>query len=264
MEYRKLFTFGELFCSKTIAINSSLWDIVAGEASEFIHFMACIVVQGIKKVFFFSDAWNTLNMTWSAGEGTLSQPGYSPGMWKRRKTAKTEREFFYDLYDIPQLCSYNGYTLNSHLTCFQRGFIAQLVEHRTGIAEVMGSNPVGHEAPGFFLGFLCNCFSCFIYNCEDHFHLHSLPTMHYKLSIPYKSYLILYLNTSTTISQNSRETVERPKMEWPMIKRNIPQKSSSWLPFLPSFSLSSLSGPFPCSLLSLHLSIPPSWFASWH
>ena len=29
--------------------------------------------------------------------------------------------------------SYNGYKLNSHLTCFQRGFIAQLVEHRTGI-----------------------------------------------------------------------------------------------------------------------------------
>ena len=28
------------------------------------------------------------------------------------------------------------------------GFIAQLVEHRTGIAEVMGSNPV--EAPIFF------------------------------------------------------------------------------------------------------------------
>ena len=29
-----------------------------------------------------------------------------------------------------------------------KGFIAQLVERRTGIAEVMGSNPV--EAPTFF------------------------------------------------------------------------------------------------------------------
>ena len=28
------------------------------------------------------------------------------------------------------------------------GFIAQLVEHRTGIAEVTGSNPVG--SPNFF------------------------------------------------------------------------------------------------------------------
>ena len=50
----------------------------------------------------------------------------------------------YDLYHmhIISLSLYNGYKLNSHLTCFQRGFIAQLVEHRTGIAEVMGSNPV--------------------------------------------------------------------------------------------------------------------------
>ena len=38
--------------------------------------------------------------------------------------------------------SYNGYKLNSQLTCLRRGFIAQSVEHRTGIAEVMGSNPV--------------------------------------------------------------------------------------------------------------------------
>ena len=35
--------------------------------------------------------------------------------------------------------SYNGYKLNSHLTCFQWGFIAQLVEHRTGNA--FGSEP---------------------------------------------------------------------------------------------------------------------------
>ena len=49
--------------------------------------------------------------------------------------------------------------LNSHLTCFRRGFIAQMVEHRTGIAEVMGSNPVG--ASDFFLGFICNCLSYF-------------------------------------------------------------------------------------------------------
>ncbi len=34
--------------------------------------------------------------------------------------------------------------------------IAQLVEHRTGIAEVTGSNPV--EAPKFFSGFfISNC-----------------------------------------------------------------------------------------------------------
>ena len=51
--------------------------------------------------------------------------------------------------------------MNSHLTCFQQGFIAQLVEHFcTGIMEVMGSNTVG--AIEFFLGFICNCLSYFI------------------------------------------------------------------------------------------------------
>ena len=47
-----------------------------------------------------------------------------------------------------------------HLTCFQRGFIAQLVEHRTGIAEVMGLNPLG--ASEFILRFICNCLSYFV------------------------------------------------------------------------------------------------------
>ena len=37
------------------------------------------------------------------------------------------------------------------------GFIAQLVEHRTGIAEVMGSNPV--KALIFFRFLLSSCLS---------------------------------------------------------------------------------------------------------
>ena len=45
------------------------------------------------------------------------------------------------------------------------GFIAQLVEHRTGIAEVTGSNPV--EALIFFRLLLSNCFNWKIY-CDDH------------------------------------------------------------------------------------------------
>ena len=45
------------------------------------------------------------------------------------------------------------------------GFIAQLVEHRTGIAEVMGSNPV--EALIFFRLLLSNCLNWNIY-CDDH------------------------------------------------------------------------------------------------
>ena len=45
------------------------------------------------------------------------------------------------------------------------GFIAQLVEHRTGIAEVTGLNPV--EVLIFFRLVLSNCLNWKIY-CDDH------------------------------------------------------------------------------------------------
>ena len=48
------------------------------------------------------------------------------------------------------------------------GFIAQLVEHRTGIAEVTGSNPV--EALIFFRLLLSNSLNWKIY-CDDHISL---------------------------------------------------------------------------------------------
>ena len=54
------------------------------------------------------------------------------------------------------------------------GFIAQLVEHRTAIAEVTVSNPV--EALIFFR-LLSNCLNWKIY-CDDHSSL-SLCIMHY-------------------------------------------------------------------------------------
>ena len=64
----------------------------------------------------------------------------------------------YDLYHIHvhiiSLSSYNRNKLNSLLTDSQQGFIAQSVEHHTGITEVMGLNPF--ETSDFFLGFLSN------------------------------------------------------------------------------------------------------------
>ena len=53
------------------------------------------------------------------------------------------------------------YELNKSTSLPKCGFIAQLVEHRTGIAEVTGSNPV--EAL-FFRLLLSNCFNWKI-NC---------------------------------------------------------------------------------------------------
>ena len=45
------------------------------------------------------------------------------------------------------------------------GFIAQLVEHRTGNCEVTGSNPV--EVLNFFWASLGNCINCV--HCDNHF-----------------------------------------------------------------------------------------------
>ena len=46
------------------------------------------------------------------------------------------------------------------------GFIAQLVEHPNGIAEVAGSNPVEALVCYFFMLLLSNCLNCKIY-CDD-------------------------------------------------------------------------------------------------
>ena len=54
------------------------------------------------------------------------------------------------------------------------GYKVQLVEHRTGIAEVTGSNPV--EARFFFRLFLSRCFNWKIYG-DDHSSLSSTTTV---------------------------------------------------------------------------------------
>ena len=51
------------------------------------------------------------------------------------------------------------YYIKTVLPTISANFIAQLVERRTSIAEVMASNPI--EASDFFLGFVCNCLSYF-------------------------------------------------------------------------------------------------------
>ena len=60
------------------------------------------------------------------------------------------------------------------------GFIAQLVEHRTGIAEVTGSNPV--EALIFFRLLRSNCLNWKIY-CDDHSSLSSTTTVRFLLDV---------------------------------------------------------------------------------
>ena len=66
------------------------------------------------------------------------------------------------------------YELNKLTSLPMCGFIAQLVEHRTGIAEVTGSNPV--EALIFFRLLLSSCLNWKIY-CEDHSSLSSMTAV---------------------------------------------------------------------------------------
>ena len=66
------------------------------------------------------------------------------------------------------------YELNKMTSLPMCGFIAQLVEHRTGIAEVTGSNPV--EALIFFRLLLSSCLNWKIH-CEDHSSLSSMTAV---------------------------------------------------------------------------------------
>ena len=61
-------------------------------------------------------------------------------------------------------------------TNISNGFIAQLVEHRTGIAEVTGSNPV--EALIFFFRLLLSSCQNWKIHCEDHSSLSSITAVH--------------------------------------------------------------------------------------
>ena len=76
------------------------------------------------------------------------------------------------------------YELNRLTSLPMCGFIAQLVEHRTGIAEVTGSNPI--EALIFFR-LLSNCLNWKIY-CDDHSSLSSTTAVQMWI-IPYKLHI---------------------------------------------------------------------------
>ena len=73
------------------------------------------------------------------------------------------------------------YEVNKLTSLSMCGFTAQLVEHRTGIAEVTGSNPV--EALIFFRLLPSNCLNWKIY-CDEHSSLSSTTAVQYEVHIP--------------------------------------------------------------------------------
>ena len=99
--------------------------------------------------------------------------------------------------------SHKGKQLNSQLTSLPMcGFIAQLVEHRTGIAEVTGSNPV--EALIFFRLLYSNCLN-WKFTAKITYHLHVYP------QFIYESFHIHYI-----ISLLSRENINSQLTSLPM------------------------------------------------
>ena len=100
------------------------------------------------------------------------------------------------------------YELNKLTSLPMCGFIAQLVEHRTGIAEVTGSNPV--EALIFFRLLLSSCLNWKIH-CEDHSSLSSITAVQiYEL---FHIYLHLcFLCSTSLVSVTGSYTEDEPKM----------------------------------------------------
>ena len=85
----------------------------------------------------------------------------------RSKQPQFKNELF--SYTSHHFTPHGRYELNKLTSLPMCGFIAQLVEQRTGNAEVTGSNPV--EALIFFRLLLSSCLNWKIY-CDDlHFHL---------------------------------------------------------------------------------------------
>ena len=95
------------------------------------------------------------------------------------------------------------YELNKLTSLPMCGFIAQLVEHRTGIAEVTGSNPV--EALIFFRLLLSSCLNWKIH-CEDHSSLSSMTAVQiYELFHIYSHHFFLCppeLKRCSSVSSN--------------------------------------------------------------
>ena len=73
------------------------------------------------------------------------------------ETTPAVQNMNYFIYTLHHFTPHGRYELNLLTSLPMCGFIAQLVEHRTGIAEVTGSNPV--EALIFFRLLLSSCLS---------------------------------------------------------------------------------------------------------
>ena len=89
-------------------------------------------------------------------------------LWSHTLGAQYKYELFH--INFTSFHCTGRYELNKLTSLPMCGFVAQLVEHRTGIAEVTGSNPV--QTLIVFRLLLSNCLNWKIY-CDDHISLSS-------------------------------------------------------------------------------------------
>ena len=105
------------------------------------------------------------------------------------------------MYTSHHFTPHGRYELNKLTSLPMCGFIAQLVEQRTGNAEVTGSNPV--EALIFFRLLLSNCLNWKIY-CDDHSSLSSTTAVQ-KNEIFHIYFTSLILVHSSSHAQHSSQ-----------------------------------------------------------
>ena len=124
----------------------------------------------------------------------------------------------YFIYTSHHFIPHVRYELNKLTSLPMCGFIAQLVERRTGIAEVTGSNPGG--ALIFSRLLLSNCLNWTIY-CDDHSSLSSITAVQIWI-ISYILHINRYLS-GTNAGENTAqaEMLDKPDLISVSLKRNI-------------------------------------------
>ena len=82
------------------------------------------------------------------------------GRWRERREYCSPVK----IQSVKMKSSFHGFITNQFNDLLPVGLLEWLVECRTGIAEVKGSNPI--QAWIFFMFSFHNCISC-VYNCDD-------------------------------------------------------------------------------------------------
>ena len=114
----------------------------------------------------------------------------------------------------------HGFIWNQHSDQLPVGLLAQLVEHCTGIAEVMGSNPV--QAWIFFRPSF-HYYSSSVHYCEDRFHIQYAHSIYSESNLPFNR----AIDSATASSGGGSMALFKNSLISPSF-RNLMVRASSW------------------------------------